>query len=94
MDAAGGGGGPMRAAKAGSGTIVTTGAGSSAVSTGSRSGSGATASTGGVALFRVRGWVLRVEVFLPFAVEDRFFVATAERHITLARPPHGTSSGR
>ena len=71
----------MRAANAGSGTTVTTvivspaGAG--------RTGSSATATRVGVSgavtlLVRARGAVFRVEGFLPFAVVDRFFVATAE----------------
>ncbi len=86
----GAGGGPMRAANAGSGTIVTTGAGVASTTGSSGRVSGAAASSGAAVRFRVRGWVLRFEVFLPSAVDDRFFVVTAEG---IARPL-GDRTGR
>ena len=67
----------MRAANDGSGTTVTTGDGLS-----TRAGSSGAASSAigvfstGAATLRARGRVFRTGDFLPFAVVDRFFVAT------------------
>src|SRR5262245_12985446 len=96
----GGGGGAMRAANAGSGTTVTTGAaGGTALVGGSGRLSSIGASAGLAVRLRSPDWVLRVEGFLPFAVVDRFFVATAEAYharLGTARAvdsPHGACSG-